>query len=625
MDQIPPRIRKIVDFIGYPILNRTQTICKLLIFSGPKGRSLLRTHYFFTKPVFEMYDSVLPQTKICYFNEGELHIRNIEEINSRNFSVICFNPKTYKLEIKPVNAYIKHYVNKDCYEITTSYNKKIRVTGDHSIFAWVSPWKCKGSSKLRKGKLKPIPVRELKVGDWIAIPTKLPVLEKDIEKFDLISFVFGEDEKRKKKYDYGIRVKFEGVEKIIKERKREIKKILLRRRKSKWYYKKSIKDILPMIKKGYLPLSIVKELNINIPENAKITWRYDKCSINSTIKCDGDFLWFLGFYLAEGSSSDYEISLCSEKHLLLKAKDIGKRVFGVEFNLYEYEGKVPVLKCSNMLLAIFIRKITENLEWILQLPLSKLKYFLYGWWQGDGYHNKKWKKYGIRIITANRNYAEFLRKIFLRFGLVATTIEEISPKGKKKYWGKVVDFKKEAKCYAVVVQKVDNPNILEWDKGVTQRLHAKRIGDLALVKIKNIKKFNYRGFVYDLSIKGYENFVANDICCHNTNEEVGDLIDDVTGTWKKAISPTTQLKYQKEFIGLQQPIQIQNPQKVEIKNIQVNPLRNIKLPRLKLIPDIKVDIEQPELSLEDAENEKIWKDEEKAIKEKLKEAKEIEA
>mgnify|MGYP000141375226 CR=1 FL=1 len=112
---------------------------------------------------------------------------------------------------------------------------------------------------------------------------------------------------------------------------------------------------------------------------------------------------------------------------------------------------------------------------------------------------------------------------------------------------------------------------------------------------------------------------------YDTNEEVGDLIDDVTGTWKKAISPTTQLKYQKEFIGLQQPIQIQNPQKVEIKNIQVNPLRNIKLPRLKLIPDIKVDIEQPELSLEDAENERIWKDEEKAIKEKLKEAKEIEA
>lgn len=57
LDQIPPRIRKILDFIGYPVLNRSATICKLLIFAGPKGRSLLKTHYFYTEPVFKMYDT----------------------------------------------------------------------------------------------------------------------------------------------------------------------------------------------------------------------------------------------------------------------------------------------------------------------------------------------------------------------------------------------------------------------------------------------------------------------------------------------------------------------------------------------------------------------------------------
>jgi len=55
LDQVPPRIRKIIDFIGYPILNRAETICKLLIFAGPKGRTLLRVHYFYTKPIFRMY------------------------------------------------------------------------------------------------------------------------------------------------------------------------------------------------------------------------------------------------------------------------------------------------------------------------------------------------------------------------------------------------------------------------------------------------------------------------------------------------------------------------------------------------------------------------------------------
>ncbi len=101
---------------------------------------------------------------------------------------------------------------------------------------------------------------------------------------------------------------------------------------------------------------------------------------------------------------------------------------------------------------------------------------------------------------------------------------------------------------------------------------------------------------------------------YNTKEEIGDLIDDVSGTWKKAISPTTQLKYQKEFIRLQQPIQIQNPKKVEIKNI-FSPLKTISLPRLDLTPNIDINTD---LTLEDAENEKLWKDEEKAIKEEIK-------
>lgn len=57
LEQIPLRIRKIIDFIGYPMLNRNATICRLAIFSGPHGRSLLKEHYFYTSPVFKMYDT----------------------------------------------------------------------------------------------------------------------------------------------------------------------------------------------------------------------------------------------------------------------------------------------------------------------------------------------------------------------------------------------------------------------------------------------------------------------------------------------------------------------------------------------------------------------------------------
>lgn len=57
LDQINPIIRKINDFVAYPILNPNNTVCKLMIFAGPKGKTLLKTHYFYTAPIFRMYDT----------------------------------------------------------------------------------------------------------------------------------------------------------------------------------------------------------------------------------------------------------------------------------------------------------------------------------------------------------------------------------------------------------------------------------------------------------------------------------------------------------------------------------------------------------------------------------------
>jgi len=57
LDQVHPHIRKINDFVAYPILNPSNTMCKLLIFAGPKGKTLLKTHYFYTAPIFKMYDT----------------------------------------------------------------------------------------------------------------------------------------------------------------------------------------------------------------------------------------------------------------------------------------------------------------------------------------------------------------------------------------------------------------------------------------------------------------------------------------------------------------------------------------------------------------------------------------
>jgi len=55
LNTVDSRIRKILDFVAYPILNPRKTVCKLLIFNGPKPTILLRTIYFRTAPIFRMY------------------------------------------------------------------------------------------------------------------------------------------------------------------------------------------------------------------------------------------------------------------------------------------------------------------------------------------------------------------------------------------------------------------------------------------------------------------------------------------------------------------------------------------------------------------------------------------
>jgi hypothetical protein len=55
---IDKNIREITDFVAYPVLNARNTTCMLSIFRGSsKTKALLKTIYFKTEPIFELYDT----------------------------------------------------------------------------------------------------------------------------------------------------------------------------------------------------------------------------------------------------------------------------------------------------------------------------------------------------------------------------------------------------------------------------------------------------------------------------------------------------------------------------------------------------------------------------------------
>lgn len=57
--QIDRRVRNVTDMLIYPILNRTNTICKAIVFQGsnPSPANILKTLYFYTEPIYKMYNS----------------------------------------------------------------------------------------------------------------------------------------------------------------------------------------------------------------------------------------------------------------------------------------------------------------------------------------------------------------------------------------------------------------------------------------------------------------------------------------------------------------------------------------------------------------------------------------
>ena len=59
LETIAPRVRKVIDFVSYPLMNRTETICKIVIFRGSRARegTYMKTVYFKTDVVKQMYDT----------------------------------------------------------------------------------------------------------------------------------------------------------------------------------------------------------------------------------------------------------------------------------------------------------------------------------------------------------------------------------------------------------------------------------------------------------------------------------------------------------------------------------------------------------------------------------------
>jgi UDP-glucuronate decarboxylase len=141
--------------------------------------------------------------------------------------------------------------------------------------------------------------------------------------------------------------------------------------------------------------------------------------------------------------------------------------------------------------------------WILGLPLSRLKWFIEGYREGDGVHSGKRFEEQTKhsFSTVHDELKDDLIVAFARFGLVPSV-------GHYETMFKPRTGDRKYPFWALTLCSVSPWSPLEWDAGVAQNLNARVHGDLVWAPIRAIEEVPATDLVYDFSVPDLENFWA---------------------------------------------------------------------------------------------------------------------
>jgi len=328
-----------------------------------------------------------------------------------------FNRKNQKIKKYPVTALVRHLAH-SMYEINTISGRKVKVTGQHSVFTLNS-----------KGETEEVLVRNLKEKDLIAIPKKIEMEEVNQE-LNLID-IFKKASFKDKLY---LVFPLNFIEKLILNP--AVKEWVLE------YYNLQWKDVKYFWKKNrVVPLSLIYDLGFNIKrevlESSKIFYRDTKNTkpINVLISLNRAFGFVLGCLLAEGWVSERSEFINTDKNLVQRFILGAEEVFGkgsVCFSSFKREKDKRKTRYTAVLSKI-IGCLFEAIDFQGKSNTKKIPAFIFfsskdcvagvleGFHLGDGYiyQNRKKNDYSVRLYTNSKELIEGLNLCLLKLGILA--------------------------------------------------------------------------------------------------------------------------------------------------------------------------------------------------------------
>ncbi len=533
--------------------------------------------------VGEVRSSIRGNEEVLIVEKSMLKRVQIRDLEGKDISQIYVPSMDVdlKFKLKKLLAFVKHPQRKKLLKVTTRTGRKITVTPDHSLFTH------------KDFKIIPIECGELKVGNKIVIPEKLPVLNESSNSINLLELL--EEE--------GCRlVNYENDLNQI------IKKI--------GYKKASVlcnasNDIYQYLRKGvqHTNLSIkhykilAKEASHSISTTGLQIKTGTSKTLNAEIEVCKDFCRFLGYYTSEGwTERDGSVVLSNEDGVIIRdIIDLSKKLFNITPYVRETEslGISTQIKLSNKVLGLMLKNLgcgRVALEKripaiIFSLSEEKICEYLKGYFDGDGSQTSVLQS-GNRVAcsTISEGLAKDLLYLFLQLGIVARCYEK-EKKGIGKHRSYVIEFK-QRKYVELFLEKVgfkkykktlinrafshSKQNVVNYDVAVLEKnVELKRKfrhlrgynscgkeylrkvvakagyasdiiknfveGEFFLDEVKSIEEISLsKGeYVYDLSVEPCQNFIGGfgGIMLHNTEAKalyeamrVGALANVVAGT-----------------------------------------------------------------------------------------------
>jgi UDP-glucuronate decarboxylase len=270
--------------------------------------------------------------------------------------------------------------------------------------------------------------------------------------------------------------------------------------------------VIRMRRSSRVPLPCLRRIDEAVPDDALVRERGGNAALPARIEISDGLLWLLGLWVAEGSwhrrRNDAFITISADQGLLARASAVIER----ELGLHVVHAPAGAARSASIFVhSKLLLRLLEFLGfeggrkripgWILGLPLSRLKWFIEGYREGDGVHSGA--NVGVRhcFSTVHDELKDDLVVALARFGLVPSV-------GRYETTCRPSAGEKRFPFWLLTVANATPWSPLAWDAGVTQRLNARRTGDLVWAAVSEVAEVPPTELVYDFSVPGHENFWA---------------------------------------------------------------------------------------------------------------------